>query len=143
MSHSEPTQTNEDEREVQVPEPEVLPRAKRRRFSAEYKLRILEEVDGCTRRGQIGALLRREGLYSSHLSTWRQQRLLGQLEGLSPKKRGRKPQDPAVEEAARLRRENERLRARLEQAEMIIDVQKKLSQLLGLTPDETEMDESG
>jgi regulator of replication initiation timing len=82
------------------------------------------------------------GLYSSHLSTWRQQRLLGQLEGLSPKKRGRKPQDPAVEEAARLRRENERLRARLEQAEMIIDVQKKLSQLLGLTPDETEMDES-
>jgi transposase len=142
MSHSEPTQTNEDERDVQVPEPEVLPRAKRRRFSAEYKLRILEEVDGCTQRGQIGALLRREGLYSSHLSTWRQQRLLGQLEGLSPKKRGRKPQDPAVEEAARLRRENERLRARLEQAEMIIDVQKKLSKLLGLTPDETEMDES-
>lgn len=143
MSHSEPTQTNaEDERDVQAPEPEVLPRAKRRRFSAEYKLRILEEVDGCTQRGQIGALLRREGLYSSHLSTWRQQRLLGQLEGLSPKKRGRKPQDPAVEEAARLRRENERLRARLEQAEMIIDVQKKLSQLLGLTPDETEMDES-
>ena len=142
MSHREPTQTNEDERDVQVPEPEVLPRAKRRRFSAEYKLRILEEVDGCTQRGQIGALLRREGLYSSHLSTWRQQRLLGQLEGLSPKKRGRKPQDPAVEEAARLRRENERLRARLEQAEMIIDVQKKLSQLLGLTPDETEMDES-
>ena len=142
MSHSEPTQTNEDEPEVQVPEPEVLPRAKRRRFSAEYKLRILEEVDGCSQRGQIGALLRREGLYSSHLSTWRQQRLLGQLEGLSPKKRGRKPQDPAVEEAARLRRENERLRARLEQAEMIIDVQKKLSQLLGLTPDETEMDES-
>ena len=142
MSHSEPTQTNEAEREVQVPEPEVLPRAKRRRFSAEYKLRILEEVDGCTQRGQIGALLHREGLYSSHLSTWRQQRILGQLEGLSPKKRGRKPQDPAVEEAARLRRENERLRARLEQAEMIIDVQKKLSQLLGLTPDESEMNES-
>ena len=118
------------------------PAPKRRRFSAEYKLRILEEVDGCTQRGQIGALLRREGLYSSHLSTWRQQRLLGQLEGLSPKRRGRKPQDPAVEEAARMRRENERLRARLEQAEMIIDVQKKLSQLLGLTPDETEMDES-
>ncbi len=131
MSHSEPTQTNEAEREVQVPEPEVLPRAKRRRFSAEYKLRILEEVDGCTQRGQIGALLRREGLYSSHLSTWRQQRILRQLEGLSPKKRGRKPQDPAVKEAARLRRENERLRARLEQAEMIIDVQKKVARLLG------------
>ena len=142
MSQNEPTQTNAEDREVQVPEPEVLPRAKRRRYSAEYKLRILEEVDGCTQRGQIGALLRREGLYSSHLSTWRRQRILGQLEGLSPKKRGRKPQDPAVEEVTRLRRENERLRARLEQAEMIIDVQKKLSQLLGLTPDETEMNES-
>jgi hypothetical protein len=67
---------------------------------------------------------------------------LGQLEGLSPKKRGRKPQDPVAEEVARLRRENERLRARLEEAEMIIDVQKELSQLLGLTPDETETDES-
>jgi transposase-like protein len=143
MSHSEPTQTNaEDKREARVPEPEVLPGAKRRRFSAEYKQRILEEADGCTQRGQIGALLRREGLYSSHLSKWRQQRSLGQLEGLSPKKRGRKPQDPAVEEVARLQRENERLRARLEQAEMIIDVQKKLSQLLGLTPDETGTDES-
>jgi transposase-like protein len=143
MSHSEPTQTNaKDEQEVQVPKPEVLPRAKRRRFSAEYKQRILEEADSCTERGQIGALLRREGLYSSHLSKWRRQRSLGQLEGLSPKKRGRKPQDPSVEEMARLRRENERLRARLEQAEMIIDVQKKLSQLLGLTPDETGTDES-
>ena len=143
MSHSEPTQINaKDERETRVPEPEVVPRAKRRRFSAEYKQRILEEAEGCTQRGQIVALLRREGLYSSHLSKWRRQRSLGQLEGLSPKKRGRKPQDPAVEEMARLQRENERLRARLEQAEMIIDVQKKLSQLLGLTPDETGTDKS-
>ena len=143
MSHSEPTQINaKDEPEARVPEPEVVPRAERRRFSAEYKQRILEEADGCTQRGQIGALLRREGLYSSHLSKWRRQRSLGQLEGLSPKKRGRKPQDPAVEEMARLQRENERLRARLEQAEMIIDVQKKLSQLLGLTPDESGTDES-
>jgi transposase-like protein len=143
MSHNESKQTNaNDDRDVQVPEPEVLPRAKRRRFLAEYKLRILEEADKCTKRGEIGAILRREGLYSSHLSTWRQQRLLGQLEGLSPKKRGREPQDLVDEEVARLRRENERLRARLEEAEMIIDVQKKLSQLLGLTPDETETDES-
>jgi transposase-like protein len=143
MSHSEPTQTNgQDEREAQVPEPEVLPRAERRRFSAEYKQRILEEVDGCTERGQIGAILRREGLYSSHLSKWRKQRAQGQLEGLSSKRRGRKRQDPAAGEMARLRRENERLRARLEQAEMIIDVQKKLSQLLGLMPDETGTDES-
>ena len=125
MSHDEPRQTNaNDDRDVQVPEPEVLPRAKRRRFSAEYKLRILEEADKCTQRGEIGAFLRREGLYSSHLSTWRRQRMLGQLEGLSPKKRGRKPQDPVDEEVARLRRENERLRTRLEEAEMIIDVQK-------------------
>jgi transposase len=142
MSHNEPTPTNASvDRDVQVAEPEVLPRAKRRRFLAEYKLRILEEADNCTQRGQIGALLRREGLYSSHLSTWRQQRTLGQLEGLSPKKRGRKPQDPVDEEVARLQRENERLRARLEQAEMIIDVQKKLSQLLGLTPEQAETDE--
>ena len=143
MSHHESKQTNaDDDRDVQVPEPEVLPRAKRRRFSAEYKLRILEEADKCTQRGEIGALLRREGLYSSHLSTWRRQRMLGQLAGLSPKKRGRKPQDPVDEEVTRLRRENERLRTRLEEAEMIIDVQKKLSLLLGLTPDETETDES-
>ena len=143
MSHDEPRQTNaDDDRDVQVPEPEVLPRAKRRRFSAEYKLRILEEADKCTQRGEIGALLRREGLYSSHLSTWRRQRMLGQLEGLSPRKRGRKPQDPVDEEVTRLRRENERLRTRLEEAEMIIDVQKKLSLLLGLTPDETETNES-
>ena len=138
MSHSGPTQTDADsEHQAQVPEPEVLPRAKRRQFAAEYKLRVLEEADDCTKRGQIGALLRREGLYSSHLHKWRQQRSLGQLEGLAPKKRGRKAPDPAEEEQARLRRENERLRARLEQAELIIDVQKKLSRLLGLTEDET------
>jgi transposase len=143
MSHNKPTPTNaHGDRDVQVPEPEVLPRAKRRQFSAEYKLRILEEADNCTQRGQLGALLRREGLYSSHLSTWRQQRTLGQLEGLSPKKRGRKVQNPVDEEVARLQRENERLRDRLEQAEMIIDVQKKLSQLLGLRPEQAETGES-
>ena len=74
-----------------VPDPEVVPRAERRRFSAEYKLRILEEAEACSERGQIGSLLRREGLYSSHLTTWRQQREQGQLEALSPKNRGRKP----------------------------------------------------
>jgi transposase-like protein len=143
MSHSESTSTNAgNERQARAPEPEVLPRAKRRQFSAEYKLRILEEADGCTKRGQIGALLRREGLYSSHLSKWRQQRALGQLEGLSPKKRGRKAPDPAEVELARLQRENERLRSRLEQAEIIIDVQKKLSRLLGLTEDESESNEN-
>jgi transposase len=140
MSHIEPTQSHVVSR-GRVADPEVLPRAERRQFAAEYKLRILEEADRCTERGQIGALLRREGLYSSHLSTWRQQRAEGQFQGLSARKRGRKAQDSSVEDLARLRRENERLRTRLEKAEIIIDVQKKLSQLLGLTPDKTEIDE--
>jgi len=73
-----------------VPDPEVVPQAKRRQFTAEYKLRILKEADNCTEPGQVGALLRREGLYSSHLTTWRRQRAKGQFEGLSPNKRGRK-----------------------------------------------------
>ena len=122
---------------VEVPDPEVVPRAKRRRFTAKYKLQILEEVDQCDQPGQIGALLRREGLYSSHLTSWRRQRAAGQLQGLRPKKRGRKP-NPQAAELAQLRRENERLKARLEQAETIIEVQKKLSQMLGLPPAETD-----
>ncbi len=125
----------------QAPEPEVVPRAKRRSFTAAYKLRILEEVAKCNRPGQIGALLRREGLYSSHLTTWRRQRREGQLQGLGPKKRGRKA-DPQAAEIAALRKENERLRNRLEQAELIIDVQKKLSQALGLATEQTPLDES-
>jgi len=125
--------------EAEVPDPEVVPRAKRRQFSAEYKLRILTEADQCTRRGEIGALLRREGLYSSHLTTWRKQRDRGQLQGLTPQKRGRKP-DPQATELARLQRENAQLRRRLEQAELIIDVQKKVAQMLGLNPDESEKD---
>ena len=149
MSHQEtvpPEQKQEqqqaDDLEAQIPDPEVVPKAKRRQFTAKYKLRILEEADHCTERGQIGELLRREGLYSSHLSKWRQQRARGQLQGLAPKKRGRKGQDPSVAELARLRRENERLRVQLEQAEIIIDVQKKLARLLGLNTDETKSDES-
>ena len=133
--------TEQSEHETKILDPEVVPKAKRRKFTAKYKLRILEEADRCTERGQIGELLRREGLYSSHLSKWRQQRARGQLQGLASKKRGRKGQDPSVAELARLRRENERLRAQLEQAEIIIDVQKKLAGLLGLTTDESESDE--
>jgi transposase len=130
------------EGEVHAPDPEVLPRAERRQYAAQYKLRILEEVERCTERGQIGALLRREGLYSSHLSKWRRQRAEGQLQALSPQKRGRKVQEVGVEELARLQRENERLRARLEQAELIIDVQKKLSRLLGLPVENPETEET-
>jgi transposase-like protein len=127
---SRPTMTQE-------PDPQVVPKAERRRFSAEYKLRILTEADRCTEHGQIGALLRREGLYSSHLTTWRRQRDQGTL----GQKRGRKP-DPQAAEIKRLQRENEQLRVRLERAEHIIDVQKKLAQLLGTSPDETARSES-
>ena len=119
-----------------IPDPEVVPKAKRRRFSAKYKQRILEEADNCTEPGQTGALLRREGLYSSHLSTWRRQREQGLLEALSPKRRGRKRKDELEREVVRLRRESERLQASLEKAKMIIDVQKKLSRLLGLATEE-------
>ena len=128
--------------ETQIPDPEVVPRAKRRQFSAQYKLRILEEADRCTERGQIGELLRREGLYSSYLSKWREQRASGQLQGLGPKRRGRPAQAGAATELARLQRENKQLRAQLEQAEIIIDVQKKLSTLLGLTPAKNESSEN-
>ena len=110
---------------------EVVAKAVRRRFSAEYKLRILEEAEACSS-GEIGALLRREGLYSSHLTTWRRQREAGQLAGLAPKKRGPKP-NPEAEELKRLRKENERLQVRLQQAEAIIEAQKKLAQLFGLS----------
>jgi transposase len=126
------------------PDPEVVPQAKRRRFSAEYKLRILEEVDACNEPGQVGALLRREGLYSSHLTTWRRQREQGQLAGLSPKRRGRKlsVDEALAKEMAELKRENQHLQSRLQQAETIIEVQKKLSGLLGLTLNENQSDEA-
>ena len=115
------------------PDPEVVPRAKRRNFSPSYKLGILEEADQCERRsGQLGALLRREGLYSSHLTAWRRQRAAGQLAGLSPKKRGRKKDEQAAEINA-LRNENKRLRAQLDQAELIIAAQKKLAEALEQT----------
>ncbi len=115
--------------ERKMPDPEVSTKAKRRSFTAEYKRRILEEADGCTEPGEIGALLRREGLYSSHLAKWRRQREAGGLDGLKPKKRGRKKDEEAAE-IAQLRRENERLRKQLEQAELIIAAQKKLAQAL-------------
>lgn len=127
--------------EKQEPDPEVAPKAKRRRFNAEYKLRILAEADACTERGAIGALLRREGLYSSHLDKWRKQRDRGALEGLRGQKRGRKL-DTQAAEIARLVRENEQLRSRLERAERIIDVQKKLAELLGTMSAETPNSET-
>jgi transposase len=115
--------------EREMPDPEVSTKAKRRTFTAEYKRRILTEADGCTMPGEVGALLRREGLYSSHLTVWRRQREAADLAGLTPKKRGRKKDEEAAE-LARLRRENERLRKQLDQAELIIAAQKKLAQAL-------------
>ena len=117
------------------PDPEVVANAKRRTFTAEYKLRILAEADAAAAQpGAIGALLRREGLYSSHLTAWRKQRSEGTLAGLEPKRRGRKtsPDAPLVAENQRLQRDNLRLTARLRQAETIIEVQKKLSEILGI-----------
>ena len=126
-----------------VPDPEVEPRSKRRRFSPAYKRRILEEADACTHVGDIGALLRREGLYSSHLGKWRQMREQGTLTALAPKRRGPKP-DPdrsLVKHNETLERENARLRKKLDAAETIIDVQRKLSRLLGIEmPESSEND---
>jgi len=112
-------------------DPEVPAKAKRRRFSTEYRLRILREADACKASGELGALLRREGLYSSLLSTWRRQRDESALHALRARKRGPKAKlvDPRVKQ---LERENRRLQHRLNQAEAIIAVQKKVAEILGI-----------
>lgn len=119
-----------------MPDTEVVAKAKQRQYTAEYKLRILREVDACQDFGEIGALLRREGLYSSNLTNWRRQRERGELDGLSPQKRGPKP-DPQAVELAGLKRENERLREWLRRAELIIMSKKKVAQMLGVAVEET------
>ena len=115
------------------PDPEVVADPKRRSFTAEYKQRILAEADAAAAQpGAIGALLRREGLYSSHLTTWRRDRVAGILNGLTPHKRGPKSKrNPQEEELEKLRRENQRLTEELRKAEIVIDVQKKIGALLG------------
>lgn len=132
-------QSNKNSKEGS-PATEVVAKAKRRQYSAEYKLRILREVDACMALGEIGALLRREGLYSSNLTNWRRQRERGELDGLSPQKRGPKP-DPQASELARLQRENARLQERLRRAELIIEVQKKVAQMLGVAVEESHLDD--
>lgn len=133
------TEPSRPPRSASDPDPEVPAKARRRRYTAKYKLAILAQADACSKPGEIGALLRREGLYSSILSRWRQQRKAGTLAALTPKKRGRKPRrvDPQAKRVAELERENARLREKLEKAETIIEVQKKLSQLLGTEPEES------
>jgi transposase-like protein len=115
------------------PDPEVVAKAKRRTFTAEYKQRILQEADSAAATpGGVGALLRREGLYSSHLVSWRRERRAGVLEALKPRKRGpRSERNPLAEENQKLRRQVGQLTEKLRKAEIIIDVQKKVAALLG------------
>jgi len=125
------------------PDPEVRETAQRRHYPASYKLRVLREADRCTKPGEIGALLRREGIYSSLLSSWRRQQRLGELDGLGGKKRGRKAEDrdKLAAENKRLRREKARIERKLKQAELIIDIQKKASEMLGIPLNSPELDE--
>ena len=115
------------------PDPEVVDKPTRRRFAPSYKLRIIEEAERCTELGAVGRLLRREGLYSSHLTTWRKAAHSGSLKALS-KKRGRKPErNPLEEKVRKLERRNARLEEELRKAHLIIDVQGKVAGLLGLS----------
>lgn len=124
-------------------DPEVLEKPERRQFSAAYKLQILQETDSCEA-GQIGAILRREGLYSSHLTCWRRQRQQGQMAALTEHKRGRRPEpvNPLAAEVERLRRENQQLLKRMEQLELLVDIQKKTSRILGITLEMSQEDGS-
>ena len=126
---------------VALPGPELVERAKRRRFTAEYKLRVLCEADACSQPGEVGALLRREGLYSSILSEWRKQREAGSLEALA-RPRGRKAAHPLEAENATLRRRAERAEAELEKARKVIEVQGNVSALLGQLLEPRGADES-
>ena len=121
------------------PDPEVVATARHRQFTSADKRRILEAADRCTQPGEIGALLRKEGIYSSHLTTWRRQRAANERAALEPHKRGRKVEPAQAEDhrVLQLTQENDRLRRKLAQANAIIDVQKKLCALLGLPTDET------
>lgn len=127
------------------PNPEVLENKPRRKFTAKYKLEILKKADACTESGQIGALVRREGLFSSNLTTWRRQREQGLLDAMSPKKRGRKKQEinPLSQEVSRLQKENERLNRKLKRAETIIEFQKKISEILGIPQEPSEDERKG
>ena len=123
-----------DEMALSTTEVEVVAKPTRRRYTAEYKLGVLREAAGCTWPGEIGALLRREGLYSSTLTYWRKQRQKGELGSLSPKKRGPLPKEknPLADKVRGLERENARLRARAERAEGLVELQKKVSEILGI-----------
>jgi transposase-like protein len=118
-----------------APDPEVVAKPKRRRFTAEYRLRILEEAEQCTEPGEMGRMLRREGLYSSHLTAWRKAQREGALKGLSPRKRGAKPRarNPLEPKVNELEAKVARLEKELHQARTILDVQEKVAGLLGFS----------
>jgi len=133
-----------DSERKRVVDPEVPAKARRRQFAAEYKRRIVREAEAARDAGEIGALLRREGLYSSHLNTWRRARERGELVGLSPKRRGRKEKavNPLTKRVVELERDKRRLERRLKQAELLLEIQKKASQLLEI-PLASRDDEDG
>ena len=129
---------------IASPDPEVPENKPRRKHTAKYKLQILAEADACEQPGQIGALLRREGLYSSSLTTWRRQREKGLLRTMTPKNRGRKEiqKNPLAKHVAQLENENRRLELKLKKAELIIEAQKKMAEILGIAQNLNESDES-
>jgi transposase len=128
-AHSSPVVLDDRQRGV-----EVVAQATRRRFTAEYKLTVLREADACTEAGEIGCLLRREGLYSSHLYLWRKQRRARELSGLTPARRGPVPKatNPLAAKVAALEKETRWLTARAERAEALVELQKKVSEILGI-----------
>ena len=134
------TQTESSKPPVEGTSTEVVAKANRRQYTTEYKLRILRETEACKGSGEVGALLRHEGLYSSLISKWRQQQESGGLAGSTSQRRGPKV-DGQAGEVARLQRENKRLLEKLKQAELIMDVQKKVVQMLGVTLAEHNLDE--
>jgi transposase-like protein len=127
-----------------APDPEVPEKKPRRKFTAQYKLRILAQADACSQPGQMGALLHREGLYSSNLATWRQQREKGILQAMTPKRPGRKRKqpNPLAKRVAQLEKENRRLQQKLKKADLIIEAQKKMSEILGIAQNLDQSDES-
>ena len=139
-----PASSGHDALVPSMPDPEVSEKKPRRKFTAKYKLQILAQADTCTQPGQIGALLRREGLYSSSLTLWRRQRENGILKGMTPRKRGRKhkSENPLTKQVAQLEKENRRLQQKLKKSELIIEAQKKMSEILGIAQDLNESDES-
>jgi transposase len=140
---SEPSRSEAGSSGAAAPSTQVRPRPTRRHFTAEYKLSVVQQADACRAPGEIGALLRREGLYSGHLSTWRIQRKQGALSALTARRRGPKAATPEAREVEALRRENERLRRELERANLCIDIQKKASEMLGIRLSPPASDGSG